>query len=684
MKSLFLVFVFWGAYLTLGAQKAVPYVPAAAVSVVNMDSLRLEDKPYLKSITLTGELRTMGNSDFRQIRDLSPLVEHVDLSQATAKEVPNNAFHSRRNLRSIKLPKGIKRIGSQAFFACSSLERIVIPASVEEIGVGAFNGCSSLKDIVFEGKAEQIKIGALAFHGVAMKDAPHNPSVHSAVSQVRGAIIPLPAVMEQHEGSSLSLTTIGRIVATPDLANEAAEARRLLVPRITPYLRGKAEIRLVLDPTLSNPEAYVLDIDRKGIRIRGGGAAGVYYALKSVEQLLIASPYELPPMHIEDRPRLAVRELMVDPCRTFIPYEELKRIVVEMARCKLNALHLHLVDDQAWRIQIREYPHLVGMSSMRPSMDDMRYSSEGFYTQAEMKELVAFAAKHHVMIIPEIELPGHEVAAIHAYPQLTCNAQTVPIRTTCGVSNELLCPAGEFTYEFLFKVFDELAEVFPCRYIHLGGDEAGTPPLANWNKCPKCQALKQQLGVAAEDSTQNWRLQKHLFDRVIAHLRGRLGKTPMFWYETDFKEIQPGCIIFAWRHGLTRAALDAAERNGAQVMLCPGEHCYFDYPMAKGDMPEVNWGMPVTSLKATYSLDPAWGKDEAFERKHIFGCAGTLWSECINTPERIYYQAFPRALALAEVCWTPAGRRDYTDFLRRLKVIEYDQMRRGVSVSLAY
>lgn len=677
LRLFFLVALF--AALQLAAQKSAPYIPPSEVKVARMDSLRLEDKPYLKSVTLTGQLSTKGNSDFRQLRDLAYQVEHIDLSQATVDEIPNNAFHSRRNLRSIRLPQSIHRIGSQAFFACSGLERIVIPASVKEIGAAAFNGCVNLKEVIFEG--QRPVFGPLAFHAVPVAGLQT-----ASLPMKQLGLIPLPKLMlDKAKAKPLRVASIGRIVAPTSLHNEAAHLRRILRERAgLPVLRGKTVVQLLVDTTMSNAEAYYLDIDAKGITLKGGSPAGVFYGLMTMEQMLINQPQILPALHIEDAPRLRMRELMLDPCRTFIPFEELKRFVVEMSRYKLNALHLHLVDDQAWRIQIKAYPHLVGMSSQRPSMDDMRYTSPGFYTQAEMKELVAFAKKYHVEIIPEIEMPGHEVAAIHAYPELTCNAQKVPIRTKCGVSNELLCPSGAFTYEFLFKVFDELAEVFSSPYVHLGGDEAGIPPLANWNKCARCQSLKQELGVPAEDMKQNWKLQKYMFDRVIAHLRDKLGKTPMFWYETDFKEIQPGCIVFAWRHGLTNAALDAAQRNKAQVMLCPGEHCYLDYPMARGDMPEVNWGMPTTTLRKTYELNPAWGRSADFERQHIFGCAGTLWSECINTPERIYYQAFPRALALAEVCWTPQKTRRYDDFLLRLQVIQADQMQRGLSVSLAY
>ena len=387
---------------------------------------------------------------------------------------------------------------------------------------------------------------------------------------------------------------------------------------------------------------------------------------------------------VEDSPRTGMRELMVDPCRIFIPFEDLKGMVVEMARYKMNALHLHLTDDQAWRIEIKKYPRLTELGSFRIGMDDMQMPIGGFYTQEQMKELVAFASQYHVEIIPEIEMPGHQVAAIHCYPELTCGAVQLPIRTTCGVSDNLLCPSNEFTYEFLENVFTELSSVFTSKYVHLGGDEAGNPPLECWSGCESCQALLKDIMSSPDTKPQpgsrndNWRLQKYMFDRVIDFLHRKLDKTPMFWYETDFHEIQPGCIVFAWRHGLTATAIDAAIRCNAKIMLCPGEHCYLDYPAAKGDMPEVNWGMPVTSLAQTYRLDPAWGYGKDFEANNLFGVAGTLWSECINSTERLYYMAFPRALALSEAGWSLQKNRDYQDFLKRLARISRDMHRRGI------
>ena len=647
--------------------------------------LPAELKAGLKILVLTGTLSSDRNGDFRQIRDLCPNVEVLDLSAATCTEIPDNAFLGHRGLRKVVLPQGVKRIGRQAFFHCKNLQEIVLPSTVTIVEDGAFNGCTALRKFDTS-RATLQRVGFAAFEGVPSAHLPQPTfDLWAKAATEKYSLIPYPAQLEVLKGKPLMINKIGKIEAAPELANEAAHARRILRNRSgLNVLRGCAKVQLLLDATVQNAEGYELTANKKGIVIKGSTPAGVFYGLTTLEQLLTAQPQMLEPVKIVDAPRTRVRELMVDPVRTFIPFAELKRMVTEMARYKYNALHLHLVDDQAWRIEIKKYPRLVAESSMRPAMDDMLYTSRGFYTQDEMRELVDFAAQHHIMVIPEIEMPGHEVAAIHAYPQLTVGNKKVPVRTTSGVSNNLLNPASEFTYQFLFDVFDELAKVFPAPYVHLGGDEAGNPPLDDWTTDSACIALKEKLGITTRDRSENWKLQKYMFDRVIAHLRDKLGKTPMFWYETDFKEIQPGCITFAWRNGLTKTAIDAARANKAKIMLCPGEHCYFDYPMDRGDLPEVNWGMPVTSLKRVHDLDPAWGQGDEFERNYLFGVTGTLWSECMPQPERIYYQAFPRAMALAEVGWTPQARRNYDHFLRRLQLVQADQLRRGYPSSSRY
>ena len=707
----------------------------SAQTVANMDSLKAEKKSVATSIKLTGKLTTVGNSDFRQMRDLCWQLRHVDLSASDCPSIPKNAFHSRHHLQSIILPANLQSIGSQAFFACDKLQSISLPSLVKQVGKAAFSGCKNLQDITINGTPKiedfafanlhSLKVitltskippqaSASTFSGInlgecrlivpkgsekAYRKAEGWKLFYGINKQARevcnptDCLIPVPMKLTVNQKQApLEVNGIWSIKSADGLSNEQEHALRILGERIDKSKVNKSKkltLTLALDESLDDPESYTLDVKAKEVVIKGKTAAGVFYGLMTFDQLLRGDGSKkccdaIMQASVSDQPRTHVRELMLDPVRTFIPFDQLKAFIPEMARYKLNAVHLHLVDDQGWRIEIKKYPRLTAEASSRWNMDDMLMPIKGYYTQEQMKEFVAYAAKYHIQVIPEIEMPGHEVAAISVYPELTCHAKQVPIRTTCGVSDELLCPGNEFTYEFLGNVFKELADIFPSPYIHLGGDEAGNPALDCWTSCPKCQALKKKLGITTTDRSENWRLQGYLFDHIIDMLKTKYHKTPMFWYETDFKKIQPGCVTFAWRNGLTDKALQAAVENNARIMLCPGEHCYFDYPMAKGDMPEVNWGMPVTSLKATYALDPAWGHDKQFEQNNLFGVAGTLWSECITSPERIYYQAYPRSIALAEAGWSQQQNRSWESFIKRMSPLAKDMMRRGVTFSMEY
>ena len=707
-----------------------------AQTVSRMSDLKPQEKADAVCLKLTGKLSTTGNSDFRQMRDLCYQLRTIDLSGADCEAIPNNAFHSRKVLYKVLFPENLRTIGSQAFFACKSLTQVNLPKTLTRVGDAAFSSCERLKSITIEGTPSlgEFAFARLAglrtlrvtsatppvacastFDGIDRKKVKlivpkgsewkyrkaegwstffSKPTNENKLCNPQKVLVPLPASLQVETSlPALSVNKNWKVVASEALSNEKLQAERVLNERLpklkTPKLVETATLTLAIDTSLDDAEAYTLSVSEKAVEIKGKTPAGVFYGLMTFDQLLRGDGTskcceKIPQLSITDKPRTHIRELMLDPCRTFIPFEDLKAFVPEMARYKYNTVHLHLTDDQAWRIEIKTYPELTAKASSRVGMDDMQVPISGYYTQAQMREFVAYAAKYHIQVVPEIEMPGHEVAAIHVFPQLTCGAKKVPIRTTCGVSNELLCPGSEFTYTFLGNVFKELADIFPSPYIHLGGDEAGNPALNCWTNCPNCQALKKRLGITTTDRSENWRLQEYMFNRMIDTLRTKYDKTPMFWYETDFKKIQPGCVTFSWRHGLTKRALQAAVENNAKIMLCPGEHCYLDYPMAKGDMPEVNWGMPIIPLKKSYELDPSWGMGKEFEQNNLFGVAGTLWSECINTPERIYYQAYPRSIALAEVGWTPGDKRSWDDFVLRLSPVLKDMMRRGITFSMQY
>ena len=673
---------------------------------------------------LLGQMANAQN--FRTLRDVKVNETVLDLSKTNCTVIPRNAMHSCHRLISLILPTKLDSIGSQAFFACDGIGgELSFPATTRVVEASAFNGCRQLTGLNFGGTTRigafafancrglrEVRLSAVippvcadnAFDGIDLsrvklivptqaKKAYRNAlgwrnffSHHETknVCDPEHLLVPRPLKLEIYKSKlALNWKDVAGVEAPQELSNEKMQAERILGER-TVYKKSRKAgpmVRLALDKSLTNDEAYTLQVNDKGITIKGRTPAAVFYGLMTLEQLCIgngvsARSVQLPSLYIVDQPRTAIRELMVDPVRHFIPFNDLKGFIVEMARYKFNALHLHLVDDQGWRIEIKKYPELIEKASDRVGMDDMPERIRGYYTQDQMRDLVRFASTYHVMVIPEIELPGHEVAAVHCFPQLSCTKKPVPIRLTCGVSNELLCPAEPFVYEFLDNVLTELADVFPAPYVHLGGDEAGQPPLGAWSDCAACKALKQKEGY-----TENWQLQQYLFDRVINKLQS-LGKTPMYWYEQEFKTIQPGCVVYAWRHGLTKTAIDAAVRNKAKIMLCPGEHCYLDYPQQRGDMPEKNWGMPVTTLEQTYRLDPAWGQDSVFVRDNLLGVSGTLWSECINSTERIYYQAFPRAAALAEAGWSVPERRSYKEFLTRVRPLTDDMLRRGIAVNV--
>lgn len=688
--------------------------------------------PSLKSIALPGSVKRIGRYAFFRCKALAgtlALPEGLEtlgegafqgcskITQlrlpGTMKRVAPWAFSRLLELRdTLFIPEGVQTIGRGAFYMSFRIPAIDLPASLDTIETEAFGKSvrlsyirlrattppvlspGSFTDDVFSSAKLEVPAGCEE----AYRNAPvwcrffNGNAPEAAVPATQLALVPMPAKVEQHEGEPLVWKSLPLLAGAGMLPDEYEQLNEIL-EEYTDYEKPKGASRympcLYIDKALA-PEAYTLDIGNGGLRITGGSSAGVFYGIMTLRQLLIGGAdgngicRATAPIHIEDAPRLAVRQLMIDPARTFIKADEIEDIIREMAYLKYNTLQIHLCDDQAWRVEVKAYPELTQLSSRRPALDDMHRESPGFYTQSRLRALVDFARKRHVILVPEIEMPGHQTAAFHALPWLTCDTTKVlPIRTRSGVANELLCAGRESTYEFLGTVIGEMCSIFPGPYFHIGGDEAGNPSLGCWTKCKDCQALAHSLGIKL-DGTDNWRLQEHMFARIIDTLQNKYGKTPLFWYETDFHNIPKGCVTYAWRHGKTALAIDAALRNNARILLCPGEFCYFDYPMQKGDLPDKNWGMHATPLEKVYSLDPTWGKGREFEEKSLFGVAGTLWGECTPETERVRYMAFPRSMALAEVAWSPQAVRNYSEFLRRLAPLVRDLSRRAVPWSDRY
>lgn len=440
------------------------------------------------------------------------------------------------------------------------------------------------------------------------------------------------------------------------MAGIGISAAQQILPEPVSVIPGRGTNRTrqkpitAIDPiAFPHPEAYLLTVTPREIRITGGSEAGVFYGLQSLRQLADQEG-NIPCVTVRDEPRYAYRGLMLDPARHFLPAADIERFIDAMALYKFNVLHLHLTDDQGWRVEIRKYPLLTQTGSVRAETDGNGVPHSGFYTQDELRHLAAYAKERHVEIVPEFDIPGHSVAAVVAYPWLACKRiDTLRVRTTAGVSPDLLCAGNDSTVAFIRDVVREMAAVFPSARFHLGGDEA---LMDRWAACPKCQARKASLGLKTEAELMGWLLGQ------AAETLAEAGKKPMLWYETDVPRYPAGATMYAWRMGLTGAVMDSAAAQGWPVVLSPGEHAYFDYPQAANERPKGGDWMPVLSLKQAYDFNP--------QGKPVIGVEATMWGEYIPDIDRALYMAFPRALALAEAAWSLPQNRSWEQFRAKL------------------
>ncbi len=486
------------------------------------------------------------------------------------------------------------------------------------------------------------------------------------------ALIPQPTRLEVGEGEF----KLGKSTMMSARPGPQAEAERLIARLrevtgwplpLTPGGVATNCIALELDPVLEAAlglEGYRLSVTRDRVVIRAGTEAGLFYGGVTFLQLLSpeGGSWTAPCVKIEDVPRFAWRGLLLDPARHFFPPEFVKKLVDLMALHKLNTLQLHLTDDQGWRLEIKKHPRLTQVGSVRaesPKKGD-RNRGDGtpygpfFYTQAQMRELVAYAQARHVTLVPEIEIPGHFLAAMAAYPELSCRGRPLTVRTQWGVEPDILCPGNDAAVAFAQDVLAEVCDVFPSRFIHIGGDEA---PRARWKECPKCQARLKAEGLKSEAQLQTWL--NHRLEEFLARKSRRL----IGWDEILEGGLTPGAAVMSWRG--TAGGLAAAEA-GHDVVMSPTTHCYFDYAQGKGPgEPESIGGF--VPLRKVYEFDPMPAKLAEAKRRHILGAQGNIWTEYISTPAEVEYFAFPRAVALAEVEWSPAQGRDYAEFLRRLE-----------------
>lgn len=495
------------------------------------------------------------------------------------------------------------------------------------------------------------------------------------------ALVPIPRQVTANTGKGADFSK-GVRISSP--LPEVDVLIRILSSRFGELERGgksAVEITMRIDESLP-AEGYILDVADNRIEIAGGSRAGVYYALMTLDQVLLGdvpstAAGKIARVHIEDAPEYPFRALMLDPARHFLPVEDVERYIERMAAYKFNTLQLHLTDDEGWRMEIKSHPELTERGNAA--------SNPGFYTQDELRRLVEFAAARHITIVPELDIPGHTAAVLAAHPELACSAADTAAISVGKSHGLMLCASAGEVYRLYDDIIKEVAEVFPGEYIHLGGDESVIEQ--NWGRCAADSVLMAQLGYSSAAQ-----LMGYFFDKVLGSVRSA-GKKAILWCELDniyppaneyLFDYPEDVTLVTWRNGLTPKCVELTGKHGNPLIMAPGEHAYLDYPQLKGDLPEWNnWGMPVTTLRRSYELYPAKGLT-ASEGAHISGVMATLWGEAIGDINRAFYMTYSRALAIAESGWSEPGRRSWEGFRERMLPNIYDMMRSGVSVRVPF
>ena len=430
------------------------------------------------------------------------------------------------------------------------------------------------------------------------------------------------------------------------------------------------KVRFIPNPNLG-AEEYALNVNDKGVTVEASAFGGFFYAIQTLKQMLPAEIYGnkkvhadwvLPCVNILDAPRFDYRGIHLDPCRHFWSIEETKRYIDIAATYKLNRLHWHLTEDQGWRMEIKKYPKLTEVGAWRngtcigkdfDSNDGIRYG--GFYTQEQMREIVAYAAERNITVIPEVDLPGHMVAALAAYPELGCTGGPYEVWTRWGVSEDVLCVGKEETFTFLEDVLTEVMDIFPSEYIHIGGDEC---PKVRWENCPLCQARIKELGLKAHGNiSAEQELQCYVTARMQKFLNDH-GRKIIGWDEILEGNLAEGATVMSWRG--TQGGIEAAKR-GFDVIMTPNSHMYIDYYQSQERDKEPLCIGGLVTVPRLYSYEPYEGMEPGTE-DHILGVQANLWTEYVTSPEFLEYMLLPRLCALSEVQWCNADRKDYNRF----------------------
>ena len=486
-------------------------------------------------------------------------------------------------------------------------------------------------------------------------------------------VVPLPQEVTLTNGNPFVLSPSTKIFYPEgnDKMKKNAEFLASYIKEITGYELATATgqpgkgISLVIDQSIQNPEGYQLTVSDNGIRIAGSTDAGVFYGIQTLRKSIPATAQgmnvELPAATINDYPRFAYRGMMLDVSRHFFPVDSVKTYLDILALHNQNTFHWHLSDDQGWRIEIKKYPELTQIGSKRKetvighnsgTYDGKEYG--GFYTQDQIRDVINYAAERHITIIPEIDMPGHQLAALATYPELGCTGGPYDVWGQWGVADDVICAGNEKSMQFLEDVLSEVIDLFPSEYIHVGGDEAGK---SAWKKCPKCQALMTEKGMKSVDELQSYMI--HRAEEFLNSKDRRL----IGWDEILEGGLAPEATVMSWRgeDGGIKAA-----RMGHDVVMTPGNYMYLDFYQADPKTQPYAIG-GYTPIKKVYSYDPVPADSLTVEEcRHILGVQANTWTEYIQTPEHLEYMMFPRALAVAEIGWTPQELRTWEDFKPRM------------------
>lgn len=486
-------------------------------------------------------------------------------------------------------------------------------------------------------------------------------------------VVPSPQSIELQKGKAFVLNegtpivyvgTDTKMKQNADfLAEYINQLTHLKLNVTTSKQKNVAAIVLAIDPKINGEEAYSLTVSNKGIKIAGKTAAGVFYGIqtlrKSLPVLDNAEAITLPATVISDAPRFGYRGMMLDCGRHFWPVPFVKKFIDILALHNMNVFHWHLNEDQGWRIEIKKYPKLTEIGSKR-SCTVLGHNSdiddgtpyEGFYTQDEAREIVRYAAERNITVIPEIDMPGHTVAALASYPELGCTGGPYSVGYGWGIYKDVLCLGNEKVYTFLQDIIDELIDIFPAKYIHIGGDES---PTVRWENCPKCQALAKANNVDAKH------LQGVFTNRMEKYINSK-GRSIIGWDEIAQGNINKSATIMSWR-GVEPGS--KATEAGHDVIMSPTTYCYFDYYQSENKDKEpmcIGGYLPVSKV---YEFDAAPESLSETAKKHILGVQANLWTEYVSTTNMVEYMILPRMAALSEVQWTPVARKNFDEFVKR-------------------